>query len=201
VKSESNEVLIIGMGNEFRSDDAAGLLAARWLADRFSEKESPGVKSNLSNQAIYPIELADRRVGSRPCANQALLWRNSVKVLELAGDATRLLEVWRDVGKVIIIDAVSSGAAPGTVHRVQLGELGELGELATLSTHGFGLAQAVRFAAALRELPPQLFVYGIEGRSFDLGTEVSPEVARAVDLVVESILEEVGCTSTVLPGT
>jgi hydrogenase maturation protease len=60
-----------------------------------------------------------------------------------------------------------------------------------------GLADAIELARALGALPPRVVAFGIEGRSFAAGSELTPEVEAAVDEVAESILEEVrACTST-----
>ena len=42
----------------------------------------------------------------------------SVEVLEREGEPTGLIETWADAGALWLVDAVSSGAEPGTVHRV-----------------------------------------------------------------------------------
>ena len=65
-------------------------------------------------------------------------------------------------------------------------------EFFRFSTHAFGLAEAVELARALGRLPPRLIVYGIEGKSFEAGVGLSPEVGAAVQEVVERVLGELG---------
>ena len=154
-------VLVIGIGNEFRSDDAAGLAVVR--------------------------ELANRDI-------------TGVTVLQLAGDAPGLLDAWRGWKRVIVIDSVRSGADPGIIHRLQEGQLGGLDNLAGVSTHGLGLAEAVGLAEAMDQLPPGLTIYGIEGKDFEYGRGLSPEVAKAVSQVACYILEDLQCTSMASPG-
>jgi len=43
----------------------------------------------------------------------------------------------------------------------------------------------------LRQLPPYLMVYGIEGRYFGLGQDLSPEVARSTPEVTRRIWQEI----------
>jgi len=50
----------------------------------------------------------------------------------------------------------------------------------------------VELARALGRLPPRLIIYGIEGKSFEAGAGLSPEVQAAVEGVVERVLREVG---------
>jgi hydrogenase maturation protease len=60
------------------------------------------------------------------------------------------------------------------------------------SSHAFNVAEAIELARVLNRLPPRLVVYGVEGRRFDVGAGMSPEVARATDEVVERLFNEVG---------
>jgi hydrogenase maturation protease len=46
------------------------------------------------------------------------------------------------------------------------------------STHHFGLSEVIGLARALDRMPVRLRVYGIEGRSFGIGSALSPEVAK-----------------------
>jgi len=59
-----------------------------------------------------------------------------------------------------------------------------------MSTHGLGLSEAITLARVLDRLPHRLRVYGIEGRQFEPGTEVSPEVKLAVEEVVRQITKK-----------
>ena len=77
------EVLVIGVGNDYRGDDAVGLIVAR----RIREMNLP-----------------------------------QVQVIESDGEFTRLMESWKDAESVILIDAVQSGVAPGTIHRFDANE-------------------------------------------------------------------------------
>jgi hydrogenase maturation protease len=111
--------------------------------------------------------------------------------LESNGDGAALIEAWTAADKVILIDAVASGAKPGTIHRLDALAQPLPACLAFPSTHAFGVAEAVQLAHALRQLPTSLLLYGIEGKNFAVGTTLSPEVEAAAHEVVEQILQEV----------
>jgi hydrogenase maturation protease len=102
------------------------------------------------------------------------------------GDALELVESWRGADDVILIDAVVTGAAPGTLHEFDDQQSLPAGS-SPASTHGLGLAEAVELARNLCLLPARFCVYGIEGKCFDSGTEISPEVIDAIDALVERI--------------
>jgi hydrogenase maturation protease len=144
-------LLILGAGNPFRQDDAAGLQVARRL------------------RARVPA---------------------GVKVVEAEGELTSVLEDWRAEEEVILIDAMRSGARPGTVLRFEAHDRPVPASFSNSSTHSFGVAEAVELARALGGLPPRVIIYGIEGKHFAAGEGISREVAHAVGEVVERVLQE-----------
>jgi len=113
-----------------------------------------------------------------------------VRVMEMNGEGTSLVEAWKDAPSALLVDAVSSGAVPGTIHRfeAQAGPLPT--ELEYRSSHSFGVAEAVEVARALGRLPPRLVIYGIEGSLFAPDQELSPEVEKAVRQVVDRLSSE-----------
>ncbi|UCG22946.1 MAG: hydrogenase maturation protease [Chloroflexota bacterium] len=113
-----------------------------------------------------------------------------VTVLEQSGEGAALVESWEDAGRVIVVDAVSSGSEPGKIHRFEAAGRPLPALFSGGSTHAFGLAEAVELARQLNRLPPSLVIYGIEGKSFDLGTGLSPEVESAVEILTERIARE-----------
>ena len=112
-------------------------------------------------------------------------------VLVQSGEGTRLLESWRNADAVILIDAVQSGARPGTVHRLEAVEQPVPRALLRCSTHAFGIAEAIELARALRQLPPRLVIYGIEGQTFAAGAGLSVAVAQAVPEVIARVWHEI----------
>ncbi|MGA9407895.1 MAG: hydrogenase maturation protease [Bacteroidota bacterium] len=147
-----SSVLIIGVGNEFRSDDAAGVLIARAI----EEKKLP-----------------------------------DVLVIEGSGEGAALMEAWSEADNVFLIDAVSSGAVPGTVHRVDARIKPLPKELVLFSTHAFGVAQAVELARSMNTLPPKLVLFGVEGKNFSSGTNLSFEVLAVVQRITQMLLDEI----------
>jgi hydrogenase maturation protease len=111
------------------------------------------------------------------------------------GEPTALIDAWDGADILWLVDAVASGAAPGTVHRLDASERELPAELFRASTHHVGVAEAVELARALGRLPRQTILFGIEGGSFEVGGELTGAVALAVDRVADAVREEVGeCT-------
>lgn len=144
----SQGILIIGIGNDYRSDDAAGLIVARVLQ----------AKKN-----------------------------RHMTITEHSGEGTTLLEAWRGWERVILVDAVCSGAPPGTIHRFDASAGALPARLFSASSHAFGVAQGIELARALGQLPRQVLLYGIEGQHFAAGVGLSPAVQQTINAVVEMI--------------
>lgn len=111
------------------------------------------------------------------------------------GEPTALIDTWAGTDALWVVDAVSSGATPGTIHRFDASSEVVPAELFRASTHHVSLAEAVELARALGQLPRLTVVVGIEGELFTVGEGLSPAVAETVDPVVDLITQEVrACT-------
>jgi hydrogenase maturation protease len=145
-------MLVIGVGNDYRQDDGAGIFAARRL------------------KHLLP---------------------DNVRVIELPGEGTALMESWAGEDSVWIIDAVSSGALPGTIHVIDAMNDIVPASFFRYSCHAFSVAEAIELSRAIGMLPETLKVLGIEGRSFGNGEDLSVEVEQAIDDVVSRIHSEI----------
>ncbi len=114
-----------------------------------------------------------------------------VTVLEESGEGAALIEAWQGAKCVILVDAVNSGAPPGTIHRLDAHASPLPAGFFHYSTHAFSVAEAVELACSLGQLPSHVTVYGIEGQNFDLGIGLSSAVEEAVTAVVEQAAGEV----------
>lgn len=133
--------LVIGIGNPFRGDDAAGLAVARRIRNVAAEERTTGTYD--------------------------------------------LMELWRDADDVVIVDAMRSGAPPGSV-RVFDADIPLPAEMFA-STHTVGLREAVEMARTLGRLPAHLTIYGIEVENVKPGFRMSSAVRRAVERVAAEI--------------
>jgi hydrogenase maturation protease len=111
-----------------------------------------------------------------------------VEIVDRDGEATRLIDTWKDTDAVILVDAVSSGSPPGTIHEIDARETRVPPDLFKCSTHSFGVAEAIELSRALGTLPGIFRIYGIEGTAFDTGTGLSPEAEAAVEETVSRVL-------------
>ena len=111
-------------------------------------------------------------------------------LMEHSGEGISLMESWEGVKKIILVDAVFSGAEPGTIHRFDAAEGPFPAFLRKYSTHAFGVGEAVEMARALKRMPERLVFFGVEGASFEAGAEIGPRVAESLDKVSSMVLAE-----------
>lgn len=98
------------------------------------------------------------------------------------------LEGW---SKVILVDAVRMGQAPGSWKRFRPSEIQVVMEDDALSLHQPDLACGLALAQALGFLPEDLLLYGIEPVSVYPGAGLSSQVCASLPEVVRNILEDV----------
>jgi hydrogenase maturation protease len=133
----------------------------------------------------------DDGVGPAVARAVADLALESVTVIEHSGEGAGLVEIWMGMDTVILVDAVSSGGTPGTVHRFDARATPIPVGLFHHSSHAFGVAEAVELARVLGRLPPRLLVYGVVGERFASGNGLTGAVEGVVQEVVERIVRDV----------
>ena len=95
----------------------------------------------------------------------------------------------RGAKRVVIVDASTTGVAPGTVYRVPGEELGELPPLSGLHTHSFRWDHAIPFARwALGDAcPTDITVFLIEAAEMEMGADLSEPVERGMEQVIDIV--------------
>lgn len=114
-----------------------------------------------------------------------------VTVLECTGNPLALLDLWNDYDEVLLADAVSSKSEPGTFQLINAVQQTIPSGLFNTSSHNLGVAEAIEMARSLGRLPKQLWIYGIEGDNFEHGNALSPNMDRAIEIVVSKILSRI----------
>jgi len=164
-ETNSNTILI-GLGNEYRRDDGAGLIIVRKL------------------KSILPPHIVTFEVKDKP---------------------TILMEIWNNFDRVIVFDAVYSGNKPGTIYQFNPVSKSLPTQFVHSSTHSMSLIEVIELSRALCQLPLSMMVYGIEGKSYEMGYGLSKEVTNAVEEIVEKVtrqfLDDSSCKSVSLTSS
>ncbi len=129
-------------------------------------------------QTVY-----ERRYGQDPS--------RPVTFTTLTGSPLDLLEMSRPDDLLIIVDAVSSGAAPGTVHQIEWepGCLAARGREAA-ACHGWGVREALALASALGRLPARVLLWGVEVAVTEPGTGLTAGFGSIEAPLWSNIVEE-----------
>lgn len=161
----SAKVVIAGLGNEYRHDDAVGSIV--------SERAAHATGARCLGPVVDPLELLGR---------------------------------WDDASCAIVVDALHSGAAPGTIRVLDVSPPGRAPDAcgdpagdvlspsprpanrAATSTHGVDVLGVLRIARAVGRAPERVVLVGIEGEDFSPGVGLSSRVGTAVPEAVHRVV-------------
>lgn len=163
--SEGKSILVIGMGNPYRCDDGIGLQVAKNLSKILPEKVNVQTYNNCGLE---------------------------------------IMDLWQKYDCVYLIDAVSTGLKcdlsgseaeeqrPGRLYRFDAVAKPLPPIFSTKhSTHCFSIHETIALCKNLEMMPKKLIIYGIEGQSFHIGTELSEKVRQAISDITDCIKKEI----------
>jgi hydrogenase maturation protease len=136
---------------------------------------------------IGNLLLCDEGVGVHVA--RALAQRELPPDVSVVEAGTAFLDVLPEIEKadrILLVDAMEGGAAPGSVYRVPFDQCRHPDMLASL--HGFDMSRVLFMAG--NDRAPEVTVFGIEPARIEWGTELSPAVQRVLPAVQEAILNE-----------
>ena len=136
---------------------------------------------------IGNLLLCDEGVGVHVA--RALAQRELPPDVSVVEAGTAFLDVLPEIEKadrILLVDAMEGGAAPGSVYRVPFDQCRHPDMLASL--HGFDMSRVLFMAG--NDRAPEVTVFGIEPARIEWGTELSPAVRRVLPAVQEAILNE-----------
>ena len=93
-----------------------------------------------------------------------------------------------DAGRLVILDSVDAGAAPGTV--VRLEGAGLTGLKGGPSVHRLGIADLLTALALMGKTPAKVVLLGIQPASLGLGVGLTPAVEASIRGLVEACLRQ-----------
>jgi hydrogenase maturation protease len=100
-----------------------------------------------------------------------------------------LLPQLEGVNRLLVVDAVETGGAPGTIVRMTGDEI-PLALATKVSPHQMGLKDLLLVADLQGYAPTEMVLWGVQPGSIEMDMELSPEVATAVAILMEKVLDE-----------
>lgn len=136
--------------------------------------------------------LKDEGIGvhvARRLANAGL--PEDVRVVDCGTRVLDALSFIKSADRLIVIDAVRTGAQPGTIFRLRDEDISE-SPSRSVSLHQMSLLETLEIAD--RVIPrPATTIIGVEPEDVSLGMELSPTLANTLPRIVDLVLEEVSC--------
>jgi hydrogenase maturation protease len=121
----------------------------------------------------------DDRVGWRVVELLEGRLSQEIELVALDRPGAALINWMQEIDHLILVDAVSSGAPPGTLIKIDPAQLETSG--GRLTSHDLALAATLRLAASLGCLPARTDIYGVE---------ISGHTGEALSGVAESAAAE-----------
>ncbi len=150
----AGEIVIVGLGQTLRGDDAVGLEAVRlW------ERSYPAT----AGQSWLRVEYAE-------------------------SPGLTLLSLLEGADVALLVDAVQSGAPPGTLHFLDEADWSAFLQGAA-SAHGWGVAEtlAIGRQSGVVDLPARIVLLGIEIGQVEVGADLSPALRETLPRVAHEI--------------
>lgn len=159
------KTIVIGLGNPILGDDGVGWKVAEEVKKRLDHPSPPA-----------PLLLGDRS-------------RVKVEFLSLGGIS--LMEHMIGYERAIVIDALSSDCADGSVIVSKLSEIPDFSALHTASAHDTSLQNALKLGKAMgANLPDDVIVVGIAASHvYDFSEDLSSLVADAIPQATKIVID------------
>jgi hydrogenase 3 maturation protease len=159
---KSRKVAFVGVGQELRGDDAAGVLVVRRLM------ESAGKN---------PSTIRPRSKDAESRHEEFLLFEAGPLPEAAAGTLRRYRPEW-----VVFIDAADMGEQPGVMRWLDPQQAEGLAG----STHTFPLSGLSEYLST--ELDCRVAILGIQSKNLEFDSPISEEVERAIEEIVSFII-------------
>lgn len=140
---------------------------------------------------IGNVLLKDEGVGIRAVEELERRYQlpDEVEVLDGGTSGIELLSYVADRDHLIIIDAIKSGKAPGTVVRVEGEDVPATFQL-RITPHQLGLSDLLAAAELTDELPGTLVLFGVEPKSMEMVLGLTEEVQASLPKLLTVVVEE-----------
>ncbi len=137
------------------------------------------------------ILLTDEGIGVRVVEALEARYRapEGVAIVDGGTAGMELLELLSSHEQLILVDAVNTGDAPGTLVELRGNQVPALFR-SKISPHQLGISDLLAVLALTGELPRDLLLFGVVPYSLDTGTELTEAMVEKQELLVQSVVEE-----------
>ena len=112
-----------------------------------------------------------------------------VSVVEGGTDGFGLIDIITEADRLIVVDAVKGGGAPGSIYHFDIDEVRDCPSGFKTSVHQIGILEVINLAGLIGK-KPWTTVIGVEPKSLDMSMELSPEIKDKIPRIIQLILDE-----------
>ncbi len=114
----------------------------------------------------------------------------NLEIIEGATDGIKLLQPVEESDYLILLDAVNAGKEPGTVITLKNEEIPKYFGV-KMSVHQLGLQDVLNAASIRDNLPKEMYLFGVQPESLELGLELTECVSKNIPELVELVVNQV----------
>ncbi len=157
-----------------------------------TKAKSAATPSQLAVVGVGNLLLSDEGIGVHIVrALRKTHLPSHVSVFEFGTRGLEILDAVESFGRVVIVDAVRSGAAPGSIGRWRVGEIIDASAPSMVSLHQVDLLTTLKIGRATGKLPEDVVIVGIEPKDLSPGLELSPELKAKFQELLDLVLKEI----------
>lgn len=157
---------------------------------RVTPRPAPGLAAVRVIAVGHP-DAGDDAAGPLALASVAARAGPGIALVHCEGDPMEMIEAWEGAELAVVVDAMVSGAPPGTVARFEVTDAPLPAHVrAPASTHGIGVHEVIELARALGRLPRRLVVWAIEAADASPGAGASRAVLAGIERAAAAIARE-----------
>jgi hydrogenase maturation protease len=159
-------------------------------APKVTDKSAPGTREKTTVLGVGNLLLSDEGVGIHVVNRlMGMTIPPGVEVIDGGVNGLGLMGALRETDRLIVIDAVRTGEAPGSIYRFSIEDLTTYPERYTMSIHETGIVDVLHLSGLLGRTPKTTII-GVEPKSLEMGMELSPEIHARIPRVIELIFDE-----------
>ena len=176
---ETRQLVVLGVGNRLRGDDAVGCL----VCDELGKDRIPGSRDSRGQVPITGILESSP---PRPLSSRGSSLGSSVFVLDCGSTPENYLQPIADrkPSRILVVDCCDFGAKPGEFRRFGRPEIEQL-SYGLMSTHTLPLTLTIDMLSL--ETKATIELLGIQPERIEFGEDLSEPIRRALPAVVEFV--------------
>ncbi len=114
----------------------------------------------------------------------------SVDVYDGGTGGFKLIDIMHEAKRVIFIDAVETGKAPGTITTFKSEDVRSMYPKKKYSLHDTDLLEVIKMVELL-EHPPEIEIMGVQPKTINYGTTLSRELTDSIPDIINTIYNEI----------